>query len=324
MKEKILERLRAKPGVYVSGEEISRDLGVSRTAIWKHVQSLKDDGYEIDSSRRLGYRLTAVPDRPLPAEILRILRSRVFGQKIHHFHSVGSTNLVAREMAREGAAEGTLAVAEEQTQGRGRLGREWLSPAGTGIWMSLILRPVFPPTDAPRLTLAAAVAVAEAVGEVAGISPGIKWPNDLLAGGKKFCGILTEMDAEMERVNFVILGIGINVNQLASDFPEPLRALATSLQEVCGHRVSRPGLVCRVLECLEDRYGQTVSGDFGQVLTAWRARSTTLGQQVTVTSAAGTIDGLAEDVDSDGSLLVRLDSGVLHRVMAGEVTLRRN
>jgi BirA family biotin operon repressor/biotin-[acetyl-CoA-carboxylase] ligase len=323
MKEKILERLRTEPGKYVSGEEISHDLGVSRTAIWKHVQSLRDDGYEIESSRRLGYRLAAVSDRMLPTEIQRVLHSRVFGQKIHHFRRVSSTNLVAREMAREGTAEGTLVVAEEQTHGRGRLGREWVSPAGTGIWMSLILRPSIPPTDAPRLTLAAAVAVADAVGEIVGISPEIKWPNDLLFGGKKFCGILTEMDAEMERVNFVILGIGINVNQLASDFPEPLRSLATSLRETCGRRVSRPDLVCRILERLEDRCRQTVSTDFEQILTAWRANSTTLGRPVTVTSVAGTIEGLAEDVDADGSLLVRLDNGVLQRVMAGEVTLRR-
>lgn len=324
MKTKILEYLRSNPGVYISGEEISRDLGVTRTAVWKHVQSLKDEGYEIESSRRLGYRLVVVPDRLLPAEILRGLRSRVFGRKIQYFRSVSSTNLIARELAREGEDEGTLVVAEEQTQGRGRLGRNWISPSGTGIWMSLVLRPAIAPVDAPRLTLAAAVAVAEAVREVTGVSPGIKWPNDLLAEGRKFCGILTEMDAEIERVHFVILGIGINVNLRKADFPEPLRTQATSLREVCGHPISRQELLCRVVECLEERYLETVSERFGEVLAAWRAHSVTLGQPVTVTSVAGTIEGLAEDVDADGSLLVRLDSGILKRVLAGEVTLRRS
>ena len=199
MRETVLAVLKESAERYVSGEELSNRLQVSRTAIWKHIGALRDEGYEIESSPRLGYRFVAVPDLLLPLEIGAHLKTQVLGKKIYHWREVDSTNRVARELAAEGEAEGAVMLAESQTVGRGRLGRAWSSPVG-GVWLSLLLRPNLVPYKAQLITLMAAVAAVEATQAVAGIQPGIKWPNDLLINGKKVAGILTEVSAEMERV----------------------------------------------------------------------------------------------------------------------------
>lgn len=322
MKEAILEVLRRHPGEYLSGEELSRGLGVSRTAIWKHIQALREAGYQIDSQPRRGHCLLAVPDLLYPEEIRAGGRLGLFGREIHYLTEVGSTNETARSLAEEGAPEGTIVLAEIQTGGRGRLGRMWVSPFGKGIWMSLILRPPIAPPAAPHLTLAAAVAVARAVREVTGLPAGIKWPNDLLVNGRKVCGILTEMKAEVDAVHYIVVGIGINVNLRAEDLPPDVRELATSLMMELGAAVPRVRLAREVLSRLSELYSLYLQEGFPPVREAWKEMNITLGKRVKVSSTWDEYHGTAVDIDNEGALLVRGEDGQQRRFYAGDVTLR--
>jgi BirA family transcriptional regulator, biotin operon repressor / biotin---[acetyl-CoA-carboxylase] ligase len=323
-RDAVLTLLRSAGGGWVSGEGISRTLGVSRTAIWKQMEGLRAAGYELEAQPRLGYRLVAAPDAVTPAEILPGLTTRAFGRQMEYRESLGSTNDLAKQLARAGAPEGLLVVADQQTAGKGRLGRPWTTPPGSALALTLVLRPNLPPTDAPRITLVAAVAVAEAVREVTGLPVGIKWPNDLQVVGRKICGILTEMDAEIERINFVVCGIGLNVNMERASLPAEFRESATSLRSELGAPIARAPLVRAVMARFEEAYGQLVSGRFDLVLDRWRALSVTLGREVRVLSVTGapTLEGVAEGVDPDGALLVRDTGGQVHRVLAGEVSIR--
>ena len=226
MQKKVLELLRSAGDGYISGEEIAGRLGVSRTAVWKHIRALKAAGYEIDSHARKGYTLLEAPDLLLPQEIQPKLQTRIVGKNMIHYDDIPSSNNEAKRLAQEGAPEGTVVVAEAQSTGKGRLSRGWYSPARKGIWFSVILRPPFLPQEAPKCTLLAAVAVVRAMKDM-GFPVGIKWPNDVLYEGKKLVGILTEMSAEMERINYVVIGTGINVNLWPEDFPEDVREILT-------------------------------------------------------------------------------------------------
>ena len=219
--DRILTMLRREP--VVSGAALSSALGVSRAAVWKHVEALRADGYRIEARRARGYTLTGNPDRLLPAEITQHLTTTRFGRRLETFETIDSTNIRAGQLAREGAPEGTLVVAERQTHGRGRLGRSWVSPARVNLYASFVLRPQLAPADAPQLALAAAVAVARALAPLAPGRVAIKWPNDCLLDGRKVAGILTEMDAEVDRVRAVVLGIGVNLNATTRAFPIALR-----------------------------------------------------------------------------------------------------
>lgn len=320
----LLAALRAAGEEWVSGEELSRRLGISRTAIWKQMQSLRERGYVVEAQPRLGYRLVGAPDAVTPDELLPGMTTRRFGRHIEYRPTVGSTNDVAKELARAGAPEGLVVIADEQTTGRGRLGRAWSTPRGSALAVSLVLRPSLPPYEAPRITLVAAVAVAEAVRAVTGLPAGIKWPNDIQIGGRKLCGILTEMEAEMERVSFVVCGVGLNVNIPREQFPLELRETATSLMAELGRPVARAPLLQAMMARLEEGYDQLLAGRFAAVLDRWRALSVTLGQPVRVLAVAGGADleGTAEDVDQDGALLVRTANGERRRVLAGDVSLR--
>lgn len=231
---RLLDLLAAAGEDWVSGEAISTQLGISRAAVWKQVEALRAGGYAVEAAPRRGYRLAARPDRLSVLEIEAGLRTERFGRPVEAHEVIGSTNERAKELARQGAPEGLLVTAEQQTAGKGRLGRPWQTPAGRALALSLLLRPLIPPTLAPRLTLVAAVAVAEAVRAETGLPVGIKWPNDLQIAGRKLCGILTEMEAEIEQVRFVVLGIGLNVNQTLAEFPPELRETATSLRLALG------------------------------------------------------------------------------------------
>lgn len=322
MKDRILDRLLRNQGEYVSGEELSREFGVSRTAIWKHIADLRGDGYQIEAHSRLGYRLQGSPDRLLPAEVRRWMEAGGLGAKIIHHESVGSTNDEARALAAAGAPEGTVVVAEEQTGGKGRLGRRWESPRGTGVWLSVILRPPLPPAEVSPLTLVAAVAVAEAIERATGLRPGIKWPNDVLVNGRKVCGILTELSAEVERINHVILGIGINVNLASADLPEEVRGSASSLAAEAGAPVSRARLAGELLSRLDYWYRVFLRQGFDPAREVWKRYSITLGRPVTASSRTQRIEGIAVDVEGDGALLIEMADGSRQRVLAGEVTLR--
>lgn len=322
--ERLLALLTQAGSNWLSGEEISRQLGISRTAVWKQIEALRSAGYVLEAQTRLGYRLISTPDAVTPREVLPGLTTTRFGRQIEYRESVGSTNDLAKQLARAGAPEGLAVIADEQVAGKGRLGRAWATPRGSALALTLVLRPDLPPYQAPRVTLVAAVAVAEAVRQVTGLPAEIKWPNDIQLRGRKFCGILTEMEAEVERVLFLVCGVGINVNLEAALLPAEVRETATSLMAESGQPVSRAALARAVLERFESVYDELLSGHFDRVLDRWRGMSNTLGQAVRVQSVMGapTLWGVAEDVDRDGALLVRDPEGQVHRVVAGEVTLR--
>lgn len=321
MRAKILQLLRVCDG-YLSGEDISRQLHVSRTAIWKHMQALKQEGYDIESHSRLGYRLRHAPDLLLPEEIRSRLTTAKLGQGlIYYFPELESTNNEAKKLAAAGCPEGTIILAEAQVSGRGRLARGWFSPFAKGIWLSIVLRPPFHPQEAPKCTMMAAVAVNKAIKRIAGVESGIKWPNDILFQGKKIVGILTEMSAEMDAINHVVLGMGINVNIEQQDFPEELAAIATSVAVAAGHPVSRLELLAAILEELEEVYRQAVEEGFADIFRQWRSHSVTLGQSVNVLGINNQFSGVAIDIDNDGALLVKTEQGI-ERVIAGDVSIR--
>lgn len=321
MRTRILQVLRQCFGEYISGEELSQKFGVSRTAIWKHIRELKQAGYDIEAHSRRGYCLRRVPDLLLPAEIQARLTTSVFGRDIHYFSDTESTNNVAKKLAAEGCPEGAIVVAESQQGGKGRLSRGWFSPFAKGIWLSIVLRPPFSPQDAPKCTLLAAVALNRAIRKVGRITCGIKWPNDILYQGKKMVGILTEMSAEMDAINYVVIGAGINVNVDQIDFPENLSGIATSLSAAAGHPVDRMTLLCEILEQLELSYNTAVQEGFEQILDDWREQSITLGQTVDVFGVNRTFSGIAQNIDGEGALLVKTDKGT-ERVLAGDVSIR--
>ena len=321
MRTRILELLRQRSGGYVSGEEISQQLGVSRTAVWKHIQEIKQAGYAIEAHSRRGYTLRQAPDLLLPDEIHTILDTKVLGRDIHYYPEVESTNNVAKKLAADGCREGTLIVAERQSSGRGRISRGWYSPYGKGIWMSVVLKPPFSPQEAPKCTLMAAVAINKAIREFTGVQSGIKWPNDILYNGKKLVGILTEMSAEMDAINYIVIGMGINVNINAAEFPDEIADIASSLSEATGRKVERLPLLAAILKQLEKLYTDVTAHGFEQMFDEWRAQSVTLGQAVAVVAANNKFEGVAVNIDEDGALLVKAADG-LKRVIAGDVSIR--
>lgn len=322
MKETILRLLKERRSEYVSGEEICRSLNVSRTAVWKHIQALREKGYEIEARSRAGYMLTGIPDRLFPEEIGDGLATRFLGRTVYYCDSVSSTNNLAKELAGQGAADGTLVVAEEQTGGKGRLGRQWCSAKYKGSFFSFILFPPLMPQEANMVTLITAVAMASAVRDETGVAAGIKWPNDLLVNGKKICGILTELSAEMERINYMVVGVGLNVNQEENDFPEEVSASATSLKDQTGSNISRVKLVQAFLLEFEKWYLLALENGFAPVLARWKEMSVSLNCPVRIHNPNSSWDGWAEDIDSDGALLLRLPGGEIKRVISGEVSLR--
>jgi BirA family biotin operon repressor/biotin-[acetyl-CoA-carboxylase] ligase len=314
----LLSLLEERSGEFVSGEEISRMFGVSRTAIWKHIRKLEAEGYEIEAAPRNGYRLLARPSRLSVPGLLAKLSTRTFGRKLQVLSAVPSTQDVARDLAEAGAPEGTLVLAEQQTQGRGRLGRAWVSPPGKGVWMSLLLRPRVPLPLAPQLTLLAAVALCRGIRKVAPLPIGIKWPNDLLVDGRKISGILLESAAEDERLKYVIVGMGISVNLEAEDFPPEVLKKAISLRMALSRPLDRAEVVASVLAEFESLYELYGEQGFGPIRALWEARSVTLSQPVRLQAPEGTVEGTAEELDELGGLRVRQADGTVRTVYTGE------
>jgi BirA family biotin operon repressor/biotin-[acetyl-CoA-carboxylase] ligase len=304
---------------FVSGEAMSGKLGLSRAAVWKHVNALRGQGYRIEAVPARGYRLTAIPDRLGALEIGPLLNTQDLGQTLHFSEELPSTNDRARELADAGASHGEVVVAESQTAGRGRRGRNWSSPAGRNLYLSVILRPNLPPQRAPEITLVASVAACDACRK-AGVEVGIKWPNDLLVGGRKVAGILTELSAEPDLVHWVVLGIGVNLNSGPGDFPAELRGQATSLSIERGQPVPRALFAAALLSELEQWLDRHAAEGFGPIREAWRERSVTLGREVKVDAEGGEISGVAEDIDASGALLVRGKSGLV-RIVSGDVRM---
>ena len=243
MEEDLLDLLKTSSTDFLSGEELSRRLNVSRTAIWKRIRRWRSLGYEIEASPRLGYRLIRSPDRLMPAEVKPILKTRWLGRALHYFESLDSTNRKAYELASHGAKEGEIVIAESQTKGKGRLGRSWFSPPYVNLYLSIILAPQILPQQASLITLMAAVATANAIERASGITPSIKWPNDILIRGRKVAGLLNEIQSETDRIHFIILGIGVNLNADEEMFPKELRSMATSIKREKGGTISRSCLL---------------------------------------------------------------------------------
>ncbi|MFC1709046.1 biotin--[acetyl-CoA-carboxylase] ligase [Candidatus Omnitrophota bacterium] len=314
MNEKILDLLRDRT-TYVSGEEISKHLGISRSAIWKHIQELRQQGYEIVAVPHLGYELASIPDRLLPTEISYGLNTKIIGKEIHYHEMITSTMDIAMDLGIKGCKEGVVVCAEGQYKGRGRLSRFWSSPKNRGVYLSIILRPEISPSESPKLTLISAVGVCQAIRSITKLDCFIKWPNDLILNNKKLGGILTEMSAEMDRVKFIIIGIGINVNTPHS----LLISKSTSLREQLGERVSRIELTKQILRDIEKEYILFQKQGFGPIIKKWKELSTTLGHRVKVQFRKEHLEGQAIDIDTDGALLVKRDTGFVERVTAGDI-----
>jgi BirA family biotin operon repressor/biotin-[acetyl-CoA-carboxylase] ligase len=302
MKGQILDALR-ESGPYVSGQTLSERLGVSRVSIWKHIRSLKKDGYVVEASPR-GYMLISSPDLLFPYEFPHL------EQRIHYFPEIGSTMDAASELAKKGAPEGTIVIGETQTSGRGRLTREWLSQQG-GIYFTFVLRPRISPAYAPRINLMAAVAVAASIRKLFTLKAELKWPNDVLISGKKVCGILAEIDAEMDIVNFVNIGIGINANNSVACFERT----ATSLKEVLGREISRKEFLSTLLMEIEQRRSLLMKAD---LLREWKELSATLHKEVRVGSLGEEVTGQAVDIDATGALILKTADGSLRTLLAGD------
>jgi len=319
MANDILKYLREKE--YVSGEVLASKLSISRVAIWKQIQKLKDIGYKIISDQNLGYCLVSRPDLLLPQEIQRGLSTSYIGKEIYYFPELKSTNSVAKEKAlhkAEGINEGTLIIAERQSAGKGRLGREWFSPAG-GIWFSIILYPQLPPSYISRITLMTAVAAVKAIKICTQIKSQIKWPNDILINEKKVCGILTEMSAELDIINWVVVGIGVNVNIKQQEFPEDIRERTTSLKEVLGKKVLRVKLAQIFLQECEKYYESLKRRESSSILKEWKLYSHTLGRKIRVDMGERIITGEAVDINEEGVLILKKEDGELVEIISGTI-----
>ena len=319
--DEILRLLKLHPGP-LSGEAISRHLNLTRTAVWKRIRNLRNAGYVIEASTRSGYRLIHAPDLLFPSEILPILQTRWMGRKIHYFNTLDSTNSTAYQLAIKGSQEGEVVIAESQEKGRGRLGRQWVSPPFLNLYLSIILRPKLPPHRASLMTLMAAVATADAIEGYSGIPPSIKWPNDLLLRKRKVAGLLNEIHSETDHIHFVVLGMGVNLNMDENLFPRELRDRATSLKEEMGRPVSRKDFVGHLLKALEQWYEIFLREGGAPVLKAWRDRAGIQGKVVRVTSFGEVLRGRAVDVDSEGALILETKNGERKRVVAGDIEYR--
>ncbi|OIP62498.1 MAG: biotin--[acetyl-CoA-carboxylase] ligase [Nitrospirae bacterium CG08_land_8_20_14_0_20_52_24] len=319
--ENLLSLLRKEAGRVVSGALLSRALGVSRTAVWKRVNRLREMGYEIASSPSSGYRFISAPDLLLPEEIRYGLKAGTFTGKIHYLERTESTQTIARDMARQGASEGTLIVADAQSRGKGRLGRSWVSPPKCNLYFSMILKPDVPPAWIPQITLVSAASLCESLIKETGLPVRIRWPNDLWIGEKKAGGILTEMSADMDQVNYVVLGAGINVNMTRDDIPADLQETATSLFLEAGRTFSRVALFRRFLQGLERDYAVFCKHGFIPFRERWTALSMTIGRQVRVGMPQREIQGLALEIGEQGRLRIRREDGTIEEVVSGDVTV---
>lgn len=320
MRQDILDYLLAHQGEFVSGQKISDDFGISRTAVWKHVHVLKGRGYVIDSFTKKGYCLREVPELLQPDELTKNLQTKVIGRKIIYREKVDSTNNIAKKMANQGEPEGTVVISEEQTGARGRLNRSYFSPFAKGLWFSIILRPDFSPVEISKMTLLAAVALTKTFHKMGLTSCAIKWPNDILVNGRKLVGILTELNASAEKINYLVMGIGINTDLTRKNLPPELQRIVTSfaMEKVPVHRIE---LLHEVLLQFEQEYDLAKKVGFAPILEEWKTLSCTLGQEVEVSSVNTSFHGKAVDLDDTGNLIVDTENG-LQKVIAGDIHIR--
>ena len=320
MKTEILKLLR-ESGDYISGQELCSLFGVSRTAVWKVINQLKEEGYGIEAVQNKGYRLRLNPDVLSYSELKSRIRNNWAGGEIYYYEETGSTNIDAKRLGEEGAAHGTIVVADKQNAGRGRRGRAWQSPAGKDIYFTILLRPSFEPDKASGLTLVMALSVAQAVERKCNLKAGIKWPNDVVLNGKKICGILTEMNMETDYIQHVVIGVGINVN--LDEMPEEISQTATSILWESGEKTARAELLQEVLARFEENYGMyEKESDLSYMLEEYNSYLVNVGKQVKVLDPKGEFEGIARGINASGELLIETPDGKVAEVYAGEVSVR--
>ncbi|SFR84297.1 biotin--[acetyl-CoA-carboxylase] ligase [Anaeromicropila populeti] len=320
MKEKILKML-TNTQESVSGQQLSDSLGVSRTAVWKVINQLKAEGYQIEAVPNRGYKIIEYPDLITAEAVKSLLQTKIFGKEVRFYDEIDSTNMEARRHAEAHESHGMVILAEQQNAGKGRRGRNWVSPKGTGIWMSLILKPEFAPEKASMLTLLGALAGAEAIKDCTGLDCRIKWPNDLVVNGKKVCGILTEMSSEIDYIHYVIIGMGINVN--ADFFPDDICHVATSLKLEGKQNYMRNQIAAKILFYLEKHYEKFCNyGDLRDFVKEYNLLLINRGKEVKIIDSNHTFTGEALGIDSEGRLLVKDAAGQITEVMSGEVSVR--
>ena len=318
--EELISFLQKNRQTQISTKDISQELGIHPYVIYQVVKELRRWGFKISSEKGKGYQLLETPDFLFPDQIKRSLKTKIIGKEVLCYRTLGSTNNLAFRLAEGGSSEGTLIAADEQTKGRGRMGRSWYSPPRLGLWMSLILRPDIPPFKAPGLSICAGLALAQAIVELTSLDARTKWPNDCYLNGRKVGGVLLELSAEIDRINFVIAGIGVNVNHQLSDFPKNISSTATSLRIESGKEIPRIKLLTSFLEKFETIYMDFKKNGLSPQNPLIKKFSLLLGTKVTIKYGKEKIEGIAEDIDENGSLIMRV--GKEKRVVnAGEVSL---
>ncbi|WP_407268676.1 biotin--[acetyl-CoA-carboxylase] ligase [Radiobacillus sp. PE A8.2] len=313
----LIELLEENTEEYISGQELSRQLQISRTAVWKHMKELEKDGYIIHAVPKKGYQISKSPQKISANTIQWGLHTDWLGKEIIHKESVSSTQPIAHQLAMNGASHGTVVIADEQTKGKGRLERIWHSAANDGIWMSIILRPELQPNQAPQITLMAATVLADVIAKVTGIEPSIKWPNDLFVKGKKLAGILTEMQGEQDKVNYVILGIGMNVNQ--SKFPEAIASIATSLKLVTDKDWDIASIIQQLLVTFEESYAEFLANGFDAIKTKWEGYAYKIGETVTVKVHDRQWQAMILGIAEDGALRIINKDNSIQTLYSAEI-----
>lgn len=312
--------LRESDG-YVSGQQLCEKLGVSRTAVWKAVNGLKEEGYQVEAVRNRGYRIIESPDILTKEELSSMIDTKWAGQTIYYFDQIDSTNIRAKQLGEEGVPHGTLIVAGQQNAGRGRRGRAWESPSGVSIYMSIVLRPEMVPVKAPMLTLVMALSAADSLKECTGLDIQIKWPNDIILNGKKLAGILTEMSTEMDYINHVVIGVGINVN--TERLPEDLEEKATSLRLETGRIIRRSEIIASIMKEFEKNYQLFMeTQSFRQMQEKYNSLLINREKEVRILGVKEEYAAYALGINAKGELLVRRDNGEIETILAGEVSVR--
>lgn len=319
-RNKLIQLLSTHKESYISGQFLSDELNISRSAIWKHMNELKKDGYEIEGKAKKGYRIISYPNKLSENTLSWGLNTEWLGQTIIHKESTTSTQRIAHELALNGAKHGTIVIADEQTKGKGRIDRAFHSNNGKGIWMSMILRPSILPFLAPQLTLLTATVIANVIDDYANIKPQIKWPNDILIHGKKMTGILTEMQAEQDQVLYVIVGTGININQAKEDLPEDIQKKATSLQIETGKHWDMLPMIQQILRTFEKKYSNYINHGFQDVKQTWENYGFRMNERLQIKSGKEEWEGIFLGIAEDGALLAKKDDGKIEKVFSAEIS----
>ncbi|MFL6560494.1 MAG: biotin--[acetyl-CoA-carboxylase] ligase [Bacillus sp. (in: firmicutes)] len=321
IRKELLDAFTNAGEAFLSGQHLAELIGCSRTAVWKHIEELRKEGFELEAVRNKGYRILKTPEKITADEIRLGLTTNLIGRNIHYEERVESTQRLAHRFASENVPEGTVVIAEEQLSGRGRMDRKWHSPKYTGIWMSIIIRPNIPLSNAPQLTLLTAVAIVQAIEETTDLLPEIKWPNDILINGKKVTGILTELQAEADRIHSIIIGIGINVNQKIEDFPLELQETASSLFIEKGVTIARAELIRTIFKTFEKLYTLYLDQGFLPIKLLWESYASSIGKYIRARTLTNTIEGKEIGITNDGVLKLEEQKGFIHHIYSADIEL---